>query len=115
MMTILQFVKNVLGIHMTDNAFDSELLMHINSAIQMLVTFGVEQFSTVYVEKDTPWTKLDPPVFDSLAKAYLGSKVKIMFDPPTHGALLEAHAKSVDEIQLRLQVLINEKDEVDNG
>lgn len=112
-MTILQLIKDILGGVSGESEFDPELLMFINSAVTILSTFGVVQFADIFVDDETVWPDFSTQQgLGSLCKAYLGSKVRLQFDPPANTAVLSAYAENISELESRIQLLINEAEDV---
>lgn len=86
--SILKETKDALGINEEDAAFDSELMMHINSALSILYQIGAGQPISVK-NKDTKWEKFfEGTVLNQneyilgQAKLFIFLKTKILFDPP---------------------------------
>lgn len=106
--SILMDVREAVGLTRSSSDFDSELLMHINSAIGKLNQNGVGNF--IVVENDqTTWMDLEDPnqvdgnVYFKMIPLFVSLSTKILFDPPPPSSV-EYHSKSVDEILWRLKV-----------
>jgi hypothetical protein len=108
MVTILQLIKDILGGVCGESEFDPELLMFINSGITILSTFGVQEFSGLFIDDNTVWPVFSDVALGSLCKAYLGTKVRVQFDPPANTAVLSAYGENLYELECRIQILINE-------
>lgn len=106
MESILLSVKKMLGIVCEDDHFDSDLIMHINSVLSILTQLGVgpsEGFSICDVNDKwsdfiTDMSKLH------IVKSYVYLKVKLLFDPPTSSAVMDAMNRQISECEWRIQV-----------
>lgn len=103
--SILTSIKKLLGIPEEYEAFDMDLIIHINTFLTRLyqVGVGVENFSIT--DKTTTWS--DFIVEESKyqqAKTYVYLRVRMIFDPPTTGAASEAFKESLRELEWLLCV-----------
>lgn len=109
--SILESVKGTLGILPDQTSFDSELLLHINSAIGTLTQLGVGPEAGYTVESvQEVWTdflgtdhQLNP------VKSYVHLRVKLLFDPPDIGFVLTAMKDQIKELEWRLNVLVDDQ------
>lgn len=113
--SILQSIKKLVGIPAEHTHFDDMLIMYINSTFMVLRQLGVgppEGF-TIY-GADESWDEyFGEGVPDSEGvKTYVGMKVKLLFDPPLSSAALEATKQQVAEMEWRINVAFDKKDEV---
>lgn len=103
--SILLSVKKALGINPDFETFDRDLIIHINSALSVLSQLGVGPDSGLYITgPNETWDYLIPsekPL--EMIKSYVAMKVKILFDPPTGGALESAN-RVIDEFEWRINV-----------
>lgn len=109
--SILLFVKDTSGVNVEDDAFDSEILIHINSAFSTLRQLGVGPDSPFIVnDSNTTWDEFttDDSII-SMVKSYIVLKVRYLFDPPTSSSLATAMKETISEYEWRLAV------EVDNS
>lgn len=108
MESILTSIKKLLGIAEEYEHFDADIIMHINSVFSILTQLGVgpsEGFSIS--DKFATWDDFiqnDPKM--EMIKTYVYMKVKILFDPPSSSALLEATNRSISEFEWRLNVAV---------
>lgn len=108
MKSILLSVKKMIGMDADYNAFDIDLIIHINSVFTVLNQLGVgpkEEYSINGPEET--WNDFwkgtdDPPI--NLVKTYMYLKTKIIFDPPDSGVLNEALERRIAECEWRLNV-----------
>jgi len=105
---ILSDTKDRLGLEQDYTPFDKEICLHINTALSILVQLGVchEGATQVQVVDDTvKWSDVlnnQQQLF--MAKEYLFTKVKLLFDPPTNSFLLNALEKQCQEFEFRAMV-----------
>lgn len=116
--TILTSIKLMLGLTEDYTPFDRELVMHINSVLMILEQLGVgrQGFRLTYTltPGDNPqWVSTETwnDFFGSgykgdieAVKSYIFTKVKLIFDPPASGTLMESYKKLADEFEFRLNV-----------
>ena len=109
----------MLGIQEDYTPFDRELVMHINSVLMILNQLGVgeDNFRITLAQaipgEDAPYTS-EETWSDFLGSTYTGNmeavksyvftKVKLLFDPPASGTLMESYKKLADEFEFRLNV-----------
>lgn len=106
MESILTSIKKLLGIAEDYEHFDADLIMHINSVFAILTQLGVgpsEGFSIS--DKYSTWDEFieDDPRLE-MVKSYIYMKVKLLFDPPTSSAVMEATNRLTSELEWRLNV-----------
>ena len=73
--------------------FDADLIMHINSQIANLYQLGLDSAKSVVVDgADQLWTDLIPAGDSRLqfVRTYVYARVKMIFDPPTSTAQMQA-------------------------
>lgn len=104
MVSILTSIKKLMGIEAEYTHFDQDLIIHINSAFMVLSQIGVGSFKNFMIHDES--TKWDDFIGDQkdleIVKAYIYLKVRLAFDPPQTGFLIEAISKQITEIEWRL-------------
>lgn len=89
-------------------AFDDQIIMYINSVFLVLKQLGVGPVEGFVITKEgnETWEQFitDDKVLREATKAYVGSKVRLKFDPPTSAAVLEALKSDINEYEWRLNV-----------
>jgi hypothetical protein len=103
--SILTSVKKAIGIEEEDLSFDLDITMAINTAINRLSQIGVGPDGFVITDKDDLWSDLlgDRKDLEG-AKTYIIQKVRLMFDPPQSGFLVEAINKQLTELEWTLNI-----------
>ena len=96
--SILKDVRGALGLDSEDDSFDSEIKLHVNSALATLNQNGVGKEILVNGGEET-WddfrddTQRESNYMFQQVKLYVFTKVKLLFDPPppsTAGYMKEA-------------------------
>lgn len=106
MESILTSIKKMLGIAEEYEHFDPDIIMHINSVFMDLAQLGVGPAEGFTIEDDTSvWTDFLPDnnKFEAV-KSYIHLRVKILFDPPSSSAVMEAMKREIDKWEWRLNV-----------
>ena len=105
--SILISIKKMLGIIDEYKFFDSDLIIHINSAFMILNQLGVgpSEGFTISDEYAT-WNNFIPEDDKNfeLVKSYVQLKVKLLFDPPMSSVVMECINKMINEFEWRLNV-----------
>ena len=110
---ILSSIKKLLGIPTEETAFDSDIIMHINSVFMILNQLGIGPTDSFTISDDYAlWSDFIPDGQNlELVKSYMYMKVRLMFDPPSSSAVLSAMEKSISEFEWRLNVQAETKTE----
>lgn len=107
MNSILTSIKKLLGITEEYTHFDADLIMHINSVLMALRQMGIGPSTGFSITG--PYETWEDFLGDELSmlesvKSYTYHKVRLMFDPPTSSALMEAINRQIGELEWRLNV-----------
>lgn len=104
--SILNSTKKVLNIPADYDAFDVDILMHLNSILATLEQLRVGPDDGFVVEDaDDEWTdfisdkKTLAPV-----KSYVFLRLRLLFDPPTNSFAIDSMDKQIKELEWRLNV-----------
>ena len=99
---ILDEIKQLILVDKEYIAFDEQILIYINNAVEQLKQIGVVK--KIVIEKETVWKDLVKiaDLFNHMIKTYIYLKVKKMFDPPSTQVLLNAIDEQLKEIEVRL-------------
>lgn len=103
MESILTSIKKLLGMTEEYTAFDTDVIMHINSTFSILrqLGFGPKE-GFVIKDKKATWTDfLGDTKTVELVKTYVYMKVKLIFDPPLNSAILQAYKEAIAEFEFR--------------
>lgn len=102
--SILKSIKKLLNIHETDTAFDTDLIIFINSSFSILNQFGVKNDTVIMIDGDTQtWSGLalsDEAL--GLVKTFINLKVRLQFDPPSTSFAIGSLEKILEQQEWRL-------------
>lgn len=108
MESILTSIKKMLGISEEYEHFDADITMHINSVLMALTQIGVGSPDGFAIsDKSATWKEFIPE--DQLieaVKSYTYLKVRLLFDPPSSGTIIESYNKLASEYEWRINVLV---------
>lgn len=104
MESILDSIKEMFGPNVSYDAFDTELIVHINTALMYLRSLGIGPDSGFSISDNTAtWSDFLGDRTDLHAvKTYVYLKVKSFFDPYTSSSLIQAAEKNMLEMEWRL-------------
>ena len=111
---ILQSIKKLLGLDENYDAFDDDVMMHINSVLMILTQLGVgpKNGFSITGEEETWGDYLGEDISKlSAVKTYVYLKVKTMFDPTSSSVVNEATKEMLKELEWRLNSEIEYKEE----
>jgi hypothetical protein len=105
--SILTSTKKILGISEDYEAFDTDIITHINSTFAILNQLGVGPVDTFSIEDDkATWGEFCETQDQlSLVRTYMFLKVRMLFDPPTTSFLIDATNKQIQEYETRLSYM----------
>lgn len=109
MESILTSVKKDLGILEEDTNFDPDIIRAINTALAILTQIGVGPAAGFSIQDKTAvWTDFVPnmPYYEPV-KNDVVMRVKLIFDPPTSGPLLDSTKNLMNELEWRLNVAVD--------
>lgn len=113
--SILLSIKKNLGLAPDMDNFDVDLIITINSALNILTQLGVgpnEGFSIS--SSENTW---DEFISDekrlNLVKTYVQLKTKVIFDPPSIGSVSNSYAELIKELEWRINAQADPGDNFD--
>lgn len=102
---ILASIKSMLGVEQSIDAFDNELIMHINAAISELTQGGVGPQNGFTVTTSSTWSEFsDKVTVVSPSREYVFCKTKLIWDPPTNSFICDALSKRAEECYWRAYI-----------
>lgn len=118
--SILTSVKKVLGIPEYYEHFDQDILLHLNSVMSILHQLGVGPEEGFIVEDDsTTWSDLFDGDIDAnkmmYVKSYVCLRVRLLFDPPTSSGAIDAMERQMRELEWRITVTRDPRDNSEEG
>lgn len=107
MESILTTIKKMLDVAEENRDFDDVLIIHINSVFATLHQLGVGPKEGYFiVTEENKWSEFIPANSPFLLniKTYIALKVKLVFDPPQNGTLIESIKNQILENEVRLMM-----------
>lgn len=105
--SILTLTKKLLGIEEDYTHFDTDIIVHINSAFMALNQLGVGPAEGFLIKDKTAlWSDylgVDSKKLEGV-KTYIYTKVRLIFDPPATASVLEAMERQIQELEWRLNI-----------
>lgn len=103
--SILLTVKKGIGIDPSYEAFDPDIIMHINSVLFILTQEGIGPKEGFNITGPTEtWEDFLGESLSNLSavQSYVTLKTRLLFDPPQSGTLNEQITKLISELEWRL-------------
>ena len=111
MESILTSIKKLLGPTEEYDHFDPDIIMHINSVLSNLTMLDVGPAEGFAIQDDSEtWEDFigDDPRLNHV-KSYIYLRVRLVFDPPSSSAVIEAMKKEIDKLEWLLNVAAETK------
>lgn len=107
--SILITIKKKLGLSKDYDAFDTDVITNINSSLMILGQLGVGQSTGFRITgPDETWSNFIGDRIDLEGiKDFIYMKARIVFDPPSSAAALQALKEEVKELEFRLNVQVD--------
>lgn len=104
--SILVTIKQMLGLDINYEPFDTDIIVLINSCLMTLTQNDVGPSEGFFIKGvDETWSDfLTNPVMLQGAKEYVYLKVKMIFDPPTNSYVMDSYKQQAEELLVRLQM-----------
>lgn len=104
--SILSSIKDTASVSPEDDAFDQEIILHINATFMTLRQLGVGPSEPFFItDSSATWSDFtDDPAILPTIKSYVTLKVRMLFDPPTSSSLAEAIKSQIAEYEWRLGI-----------
>lgn len=105
--SIFSSIKKLLGVAQIDPSFDTDLLIHINTALAVVSQLGIGPDTGFSITgPDETWDSLlaECPMLYADVKSYVFLRVKMLFDTPTIGSVNEVFKESIREYEWRISV-----------
>lgn len=107
---ILSSIKKLLGLNDGVTVFDTDIVIHINTVFANLAQMGVgpqdsegKNIGFKISTGNEVWGDFtDNDILIENVKTYVYIKVKMVFDPPTSSALIDAYNAQAKELEWRL-------------
>lgn len=109
--SILDSVKKNLGIDAAYEAFDPDILMHVNSTFAILNQIGIGPTAGFSITDNTAvWGDFTADdVKLNMVQTYVYLKVRLVFDPPTTSYHITALNSQIEELEWRMNTYREEE------
>lgn len=104
---ILEHTKIAIGV--SDNSFDDELLLLINSAVTSLIGLGVIEYNDVIVDETTEWPMIPKSHLGSVIQSYVVTKTRVIFEPSASATVVAAYDAFITRLEAHIQIITNEE------
>ena len=103
--SILNDTKKMLAIPEESKEFDQDIIIFINATLSRLEQLGVGPVGGYAITGDEEdWSEFeDRPTFSDI-KAYVFLSVRIYFDPPTVGTVMNAFKEQIEKLEWTINV-----------
>lgn len=109
--SILDSVKQLIGIDPSYTPFDVNIISYINTSLRTLNQIGVGTWGVSITDNTTTWDDfLDDATNLDMAKTFVADRVHLYFDPPSSGSAMQALKENLDEELWRLNVQVDPYD-----
>ena len=107
--SILNTIKKMLGLDANYTAFDTDIIVHINSALMTLTQLGVgSPLGFSITSSLATWQDFIGTASDLEAiKSFVYLKTRLAFDPPATSFVLEAIKAMISEYEWRINVQVD--------
>lgn len=113
--SILNFAKKAAGAVTSDyTVFDDELIAYVNTVFSVLYQIGYGTAPFRIHDAMTGWSEYLPEETSEGAldldeiKAYVRNRVKLMFDPPASGTLIDLYERQCKEFECRVSYKVDD-------
>ena len=107
--SILVSTKEILGLDADDDAFDLDIITHINTAFSVLYQMGVVSSAVTITDVQNTWESLNlADEILNMVRSYIFLKTQYIWDPPTTGFLIKAREDQIAELEYRMQFFAEE-------
>ena len=107
--SILTSIKKLLGITEDYTHFDADIIMHINTVFMILMQLGAGPAEGFRIfDASAVWGDfLTTPDQLEAVKSYVYLRVRMLFDPPTIGSVVQSTENLISELSFRLNVEVD--------
>ena len=105
MKSILITIKKMLGIDKDCDDFDTDLIININTIINILEQVGIGKPGFVITGETETWDDFLDDNKIELVKSYIYLRVKLLFDPPASSSITECIKSNISELEWRMSIL----------
>ena len=103
--------KLITGLPPEDTTFDTDIIIHTNSTLNILSQLGAGSPNFEIEDASTTWDEFTTKPYLNLCKSYVALKVKLLFDPPTSGPMVDAVNNQLKELESRISYAVDPGEE----
>lgn len=103
--SILVSIKKMLGIDENYDAFDVDIIAHINAALMIARQIGVGKDIRISGERERWCDFIEDERYLNGIQSYIYEKVKMAFDPPSSSVAVDASKSFASELEWRLNLI----------
>lgn len=109
--SILNSIKKLIGLQVSDTSFDTDLIIHINTVFGILNQLGCgPETNFKIVDSTAKWSDFIGEETDlDIVMSYMYMRVRKMFDPPTTGSIATAIDETIKELEWRISVIVDSR------
>ena len=98
--SILKTIRRMMGPDEDYEYFDTDLIIHINSAFARLCELGVGPEQPFYITgTEETWYDFIDPEYCERVKQYVYLSVKNVFDPPSSASVMNAYKEQIEKLE----------------
>lgn len=102
--SILKTIRRMMGPDEDYEYFDTDLIIHINSAFARLCELGVGPEQPFYITgTEETWDEFIDSSFCERVKQYVYLSVKNIFDPPSSSSVMNAYKEQIEKLEWLLK------------
>lgn len=102
--SILKTIRRMMGPDEDYEYFDTDLIIHINSALARLCELGIGPEQPFYITgTEETWGDFTDPDFCERVKQYVYLSVKNIFDPPSSASVMNAYKEQIEKLEWLLK------------
>lgn len=112
--SILLSVRKIVLENQENSAFDTDIIMLINTAFSVLSQMGMGPSEGFVIADDSKkWTDYlkDTPTLE-MVKTYVTLSVKVVFDPPNSAAVLNSLNAKIDKYEWLIKAVVDKSSEM---
>lgn len=102
--SIMDSIKETIGIHVDNHDFDPNLIIAINAVLFIIYQEGLSDEAYKITDNTTKWSDIllhEKSIDLSTLITWAGLKTKMIFDPPTSSAISTAIKEAINELEWR--------------
>lgn len=102
--SILKTIRRMIGPDEDYEHFDTDLIIHINSAFSRLCQLGVGPETPFKITgEDETWDEFIDPGHQEEVKQYIFLKTKLIFDPPASSSVINVYKEEIEKLEWLLK------------